>query len=104
MMPENLKQLHDRLDNCVEKIKVCRGERADITSQHNFDINFIHSFNLAEIMRELTKMSDERVTELKDFSAFAMKISPSLSHKIGRQDLQEDTKNDIAVEMEINQP
>ena len=94
-MPKNLKQLHDRLDNCVEKIKACRGERVDITSQHNFDINFIHSFNLAEIMRELTKMSDERVK---------MKISPSLSHKIGRQDLQEDTKNDSAVEMEINQP
>lgn len=104
MMSENLKQLHDRPDNCVEKIKACRGERVDITSQHDFDINFIHLFNLAEIMWELTKMSDERVTELKDFSAFAMKISPLLSHKIGRQDLQEDTKNDSAVEMEINQP
>lgn len=55
-------------------------------------------------MWELTKMSDERVTELKDFSAFAMKISPLLSHKIGRQDLQKDTKNDSAVEMEFNQP
>ena len=49
-------------------------------------------------------MSDERVTELKDFSAFAMTISPLLSHKIGRQDLQKDTKNDSAVEMEFNQP
>ena len=53
----------------------------DVTSEYNLPIDFNHSFNLAEIMRELTKMSDERVTELKDFSAFEMKIFPLLSHK-----------------------
>ena len=72
----------------------------DITSEYNLPIDFNHSFNLAEVMRELTKMSDERVTELKDFSAFAMKIFPLLSHTvIGRQNLQEDTRNDSAVEI-----
>ena len=35
-----------------------------------------YSFNLAEIIRELTKMPDERVTKLKHFSAYTMKIFP----------------------------
>ena len=87
-MPGSLKQLQDGhiyiyiYHNCVEKIKECRGEIVDITSEYNLPIDFNHSFNLAEIMRELTKMSDERVTGLKDFSAFAMKIFPLLSHKL----------------------
>ena len=104
-MPENLKQLHNRLDNCVEKSRrVEDREWILLVSIILTSILYIHLISFTEIMRELTKMSDERVAELKDFSAFAMKISPSLSHKIGRQDLQEDTKNDSAVEMEINQP
>ena len=38
--------------------------------------SILHSFNLAEIIRELTKMSDESVTKLKEFSAYVMKIFP----------------------------
>ena len=71
MMPESLKQLQDGH---------IFGEIVDVTSEYNLPIDLNHSFNLAEIMRELTKMSDERVTELKDFSAFAMKIFPLLSY------------------------
>ena len=66
-MPESLKQLQDRLENYVEKIKTRRGEIQDVSSQYNFDINRTYSFNLAEIIRELTKMPDERVTKLKHF-------------------------------------
>ena len=36
--------------------------------KYNFDINFTHSFHLAEIIRELTKG--------KDFSAYVMKLFP----------------------------
>ena len=57
----------------------------DITSEYNLPIDFNHSFDLAEIMRELTKMSDE------DFSLIVTQIS--------RQNLQEDTRNDSAVEI-----
>ena len=71
----------------------------DVTSEYDLPIDFNHLFNLAEIMRELTKMSDERVTELKDFSAFAMKIFPLIVTQIGRQKLQEDTRNDSGVEI-----
>jgi len=59
-MPESLKQLQDRLQNYVEKIKTRRGEIQDVSNQYNFDINRTYSFNLAEIIRELTKMPDER--------------------------------------------
>ena len=38
--------------------------------------SILHSFNLAEIIRELTKKSDESVTKLKEFSAYVMKIFP----------------------------
>ena len=46
-MPESLKQLQDRLENYVEKIKTRRGEIQDVSSQYNFDINRTYSFNLA---------------------------------------------------------
>ena len=93
MMPESLKQLQDRLENYVEKIKTRRGEIQDVSSQYNFDINRTYSFNLAEIIRELTKMPDERVTKLKHFSAYAMKIFPLLTQatdqEMKRRNLQQ---------------
>ena len=92
-MPESLKQLQDRLENYVEKIKTRRGEIQDVSSQYNFDINRTYSFNLAEIIRELTKMPDERVTKLKHFSAYAMKIFPLLTQatdqEMKRRNLQQ---------------
>ena len=60
-----------------KKIKTRRGEIQDVSSQYNF--NRTYSFNLAEIIRELTKMPDERVTKLKHFSAYTMKIFPLLT-------------------------
>ena len=106
-MPESLKQLQDRLENYVEKIKTRRGEIQDVSSQYKFDINRTYSFNLAEIIRELTKIPDERVTKLKHFSAYTMKIFPLLTQatdqEMKRRNLQQkidDMEKEIQKEAE----
>ena len=108
-MPESLKQLQDRLENYVEKIKTRRGEIQDVSSQYNFDINRTYSFNLAEIILELTKMPDERVTKLKHFSAYAMKVFPLLTQatdqEMKRKNLQkiDDMEKEIVAKFKRKQ-